>query len=231
MKADAQKPTSNKDTAKAVVRERVAQDNSNTKGMLKIVVRSGDLTVDESGLFDDLEPYVILELDSGEKKESKAKKGMHPFWDEAITLDIKGTEKKLTLRVSDKDVGFDDDIGQVVLPIAEVRDWKGVVDHELKIFDKEEYKGLISIQSHYVASRKLDTPSKKKTIEPNPLSKIGSEKKKVEINTDKNIELGETAKANLPPKENILKTGVLRLTVSKADLTRDLSSFLDKMDP
>lgn len=137
MKADAQKPTSKKDTAK-VIRERVAQDNTNTKGMLKIVVRSGDLTADESGFLDDLEPYVILELDTGESKESKTKKGMHPFWDEAITLDIKGTEKKLTLKVRDSDIGIDDDIGQVVLPIAEVRDWKGVVDHELKIFDKEE---------------------------------------------------------------------------------------------
>jgi len=100
----------------------------------------------DQGLIGKMDPYCKVTLGFHSGKTSVAKdEGLHPVWNDAITLERKHNEEFAKIKVKDNDkITFNDNIGEAKIPLHEVA-LKGASSQWYPIFKKEKQTGEILV--------------------------------------------------------------------------------------
>merc|ERR1740128_1315202 len=102
------------------VSEKIETTITETKGSLKLIVHKATC-LGNKDMIGKSDPYAVIEY-GNQKSESKTiKNNLNPVWEHEAILDLdKDDAENITITVYDKDVGKDDVLGNVTLPLKEI---------------------------------------------------------------------------------------------------------------
>ena len=106
-----------KKTEDAVV-EKECSDVS--KGMMKIIIHRGISLVNKD-MIGKSDPYAVVQFGTQKSKSKAIKANLNPVWEHEVNIDLdKDTEDIINITVHDEDIGKDDLMGSLEIPIREV---------------------------------------------------------------------------------------------------------------
>merc|ERR1740128_889515 len=133
-----------------------------TKGSLQLIVHKATC-LGNKDMIGKSDPYAVIEYGKQKSESKTIKNNLNPVWEHEAILDLdKDNAENITITVYDKDVGKDDFLGNVTLPLKEVLN-KAMTSHQ-EFTLKDCKSGKISVSYNLLNQTREETEPVEKTI-------------------------------------------------------------------